>query len=359
MDLDLTPKSAQALFEGEGGAYYSWLSSDFPILAEGKVGGGRLVLQPRGFALPHYADSSKLGYVLQGNDGVVGMVLPNKSKEVVLKLKKGDVIPVPVGTTSWWFNEGDYKLDIVFLGETSKAHIPGNFTYFFLTGALSILGGFSTKFISKAFDMSNDEANKLVKSQQGVLIIKLDEKVTLPKPHQNDISKELVYNLEAAHPDYCVKDGGLWTRVTEGKFPFLGKVGLSSNLIKLEANALSSPIYTNDSSVHVIYVVNGSGEIQIVGMNGKLVLDAKVKAGDLLVVPKFFVVALLAGEEEMECFSVITNSEPALEDLASKESVFEALSPEVLQASFNITADFEELFVSKIRKSSIILSSNK
>nr|POE45888.1 hypothetical protein CFP56_40925 [Quercus suber] len=66
MEFDLTPKFAQKVFEGEGGAYYSWSSSEFPILGEDKVGAGKLVLHPRGFALPHYADSSKVGYVLGG-----------------------------------------------------------------------------------------------------------------------------------------------------------------------------------------------------------------------------------------------------------------------------------------------------
>ena len=62
----MTPKFAQKLFEGDGGSYYSWSSSEFPLLRETKVGAGKLVLQPRGFALPHYADSPKIGYVLQG-----------------------------------------------------------------------------------------------------------------------------------------------------------------------------------------------------------------------------------------------------------------------------------------------------
>ena len=66
MEMDLKPRSAERIIEGEGGEYYSWLSKDFPLLAETKVGGGRLVLRSRGFALPHYADCSKIGYVLQG-----------------------------------------------------------------------------------------------------------------------------------------------------------------------------------------------------------------------------------------------------------------------------------------------------
>ncbi|KAL0013228.1 hypothetical protein SO802_000297 [Lithocarpus litseifolius] len=39
-----------------------------------------------------------------------------------------------------------------------------------------------------------------------------------------------------------------------------------------------SPTYTTDSSVQLIYDVKGIGQIQIVGINGKQVLDAKVKA---------------------------------------------------------------------------------
>ena len=67
MELDLTPKTAEAVFEGDGGGYYTWSSS---LLSKYNLGAGRLVLQPRGFALPHYADSSKVGYVIQGQSPI-------------------------------------------------------------------------------------------------------------------------------------------------------------------------------------------------------------------------------------------------------------------------------------------------
>ncbi|KAH7518773.1 hypothetical protein FEM48_Zijuj09G0206600 [Ziziphus jujuba var. spinosa] len=355
MEMDLNPRVAsQMIFEGDGGSYHGWSSKEFPLLAQAKLGAGRLVLQPNGFALPHYSDSSKVGYVLQGCGGVVGMVFPNTSKEVVLKLKKGDVIPVPLGSLSWWFNNGDSELVVVFLGQTTKAYIPGEFTYFLLTGGLGILGGFSTEFTSKAFDLDKDEANELVKSQSGVLIIKLKRsKANMPKPQENK-TKELVYNIDSAEADDCVKKGGIVTTLNKTKFPFIGEVGLAANHVKLHANAMSSPTYTTDSSVRVIYVVNGGGRIQIVGLMGKRVLDAEVKAGQLVVVPAFFAVAKLAGDEGMECISIITNAEPVLEDLAGEESVLAALSPEVLQASLNISAVREKHLISKIRKNSII-----
>ena len=236
-----------------------------------------------------------------GCDGVAGMVLPNTTKEVVLKLEKGDVIPVPSGGLSWWFNNGDSELVVIFLGQTTRAYIPGEFTYILLTGGLGILGGFSTEFTSKAFDLNKDEANELVKSQSGVLIVKLDTKTTIPKPQQHK-TKELVYNIDAAEAD----NGRI---VTKAKFSFIGEVDLAAKYLKLKANAVSPPTYTTDSSVGVIYVVRGGGRIQIVGLMGKRVLDTEVKAGQLVVVPPFFAVAKIAGEEGMECFSIITSSE--------------------------------------------------
>ena len=331
--MDLTPKSAAKAFEGDGGGYYIW---SFPALGEANVGAGKLVLKPSGFALPHYADSAKLGYVLQGEDGLVGMVFPNASEEVVLKLKKGDVIPVPLGAVSWWFNNGDSSDDlvIVFLGETTKAYTPGLFTYFLIAGTQGLVGGFSTDFISKSFNISKDEAEEVTKNQTGALLVKLEQGKTLPKPNAL-ITHKLVHPLTGS------------ATLTEKEFPFLNQAGLSANLIKLEPDAISSPIYTTDSTVQLIYVVRGGGRVQIAGINGQRVLDAEVTAGHLIVVPRFFMVAKLAGEEGLDCFSVITSSRAVLQDLIDKKSVLGALSPEALQTSLNISPQLQTLLQSK------------
>lgn len=247
---------------------------------------------------------------IAGNGGVVGMVFPNEKKEVVVKLRKGDIIPVPLGGLSWWFNDGDSELIILFLGKTNDAHIPGEFTYFLQTGGRGILAGFSNDFISRAYDLTKDEAHTLANSQDGVMIITLPKEKILPKPQITDQdSEKLVYNIDAACPDHKVKNIGSWTTVTETKFPFIAKVGLSTNHIELKADSMSSPIYTTDSTTQMIYVVKGDGKIQIVGINGERVLDTEVKVGHLVVVPRFFVVALLAGGEGIECLSVVTSSE--------------------------------------------------
>ncbi|XP_059653451.1 12S seed storage protein CRD-like [Cornus florida] len=355
MALSLVPQMAdEKVFEGEGGSYHSWSPSNFPLLGEAKVGAGVLMLHPRGFALPHYADSSKIAFVLQGTC-TVGMASPNTSEETVVMVKNGDAFPVEIGVVSWWFNGGDTDMVIVFLGETSKAHTPGSFTYFFLTGTLGILGGFSPEFVSKAYDLNEEETKNLVKSQAGSLIVKLKEGIAMPKPCKNASDGKLVFGFENASPDVKVKNGGLVTTMTAARLPLLGKVGLSANVVKLDADAMSSPMYTTDSSVQLTYIVKGSGRVQIVGINGQGALDAKVEAGHLFVVPRFFPVTHVADGEGMEFFSVITSPEPVFEKLAGNTSVWKAIAPVVLEAALDETPEFVKLFKSKIKKSTVLI----
>ncbi|KAG5625618.1 hypothetical protein H5410_010836 [Solanum commersonii] len=68
-----------------------------------KVGssGSRIVIKPRGLAQPHYADSSKIAYVCAG-ECIAGLISLEDSKEEVVKIQKGDTIPITVGTVSCW-----------------------------------------------------------------------------------------------------------------------------------------------------------------------------------------------------------------------------------------------------------------
>ncbi|XP_014506003.1 legumin B [Vigna radiata var. radiata] len=354
MAIDLTPKKAEALFEGDGGGYYTWTTSQVPLLAKEYLGAGRLLLQPRGFALPHYADSSKLGYVIQGSDGVAGMVLPNSKEEVVVKLEKGDVIAVPVGAVSWWFNDGDTDLVIVFLGETSKALIPGQFTYFFLTGAIGVIGGFSTDLTSKVYGLDKNEVEKLTRSQTGVLIIKLDKTQPVPKPQLHN-TKKLVYNIDGAEPENAVEKAGLVKTLTEKDFGSIEDVGLSLIRVKLEPNAIKAPSYPVSPTVELIYIARGSGKIEIVDFNGKSVLNTQVEAGDLVVVPQFFVVAEIAGEEGLESYSIVTTTKPLFEELAGKTSIWSIFSSTLQQVALNVDSDFQKLFISKIKESTNLI----
>ncbi|KAL5854629.1 hypothetical protein ACOSQ4_004431 [Xanthoceras sorbifolium] len=339
-------------FLERGGSYYPWSSKEFPMLGEAKVGAGLLVLKPGGFALPHYTDSSKLGYVLQGEHGVAGLILPsndktNTNEEKVVGLGTGDVIGVPLGSVSWWYNHGN-----------SDSYIPGDFTYFLLTGAQGILGGFSTEFITRTYNINEKQANILAKSQTGVLIVKLDpeERNKFPQPADQNIVNKWVKNIVHFSPEIRIDRAGEATSLTGKNFPFLEEIGLSCNIVKLEADAMLSPFYTNDSSVRVFYAVKGTGKVQIVGINGKLGLDNKILAGQVLVVPRFFTVGVIAEEEGLECFSITTTSRHAdVVDFASKQSVLNTFAPSVLQSALNLPPEFLKFIKGKLTKADILI----
>ncbi|KAI3445640.1 hypothetical protein Pfo_002305 [Paulownia fortunei] len=340
------------IFEGEGGGYYAWTAAKSPVLPQAELGAGKLVLKPRGFALPHYADTYKIGYVAQGTC-TVGFVSPNSPKEKVMIINKGDAIPVPMGTISWWFNGGDSDVTVIFLGESSHSYNPGQFDYFFLTGALGVLGGFSTEFISKIYRLDEADSKKLAKSQTNTLILKVVEEIDMPD-QSNCNTGEYVFSLDHLISSNAKKLGGsssvVSAEITADNFPLLGKIGLSANLVRLEPNSVLDPSYSTDASHRIIYVTKGSGRIQIVGLNGTRALDASVQKDELFVVPKFFAAALLADEQGMEVFCVSTSPRPELEKLAGNTSAWEALSPSVLQAALNVSPEFVKLFKSKIEQ---------
>ncbi|XVF45251.1 hypothetical protein PTKIN_Ptkin02bG0190100 [Pterospermum kingtungense] len=342
MNMDLSPKFPQTFTETEGGGYYNWAATDSEVLGQAKVAAGKLVLKPQGFALPHYADCSKVGYVLQGNCGV-GLTLPSNKKgnTAFIGLKKGDVIPVPAASVSWWYNYGNSDVVIVFLGDATKAYVPGEITYFPLAGSQGHLAALSPEFIARTYHVNVEKAQKLANSQKGVLIIKLDQEQAEGIPKPSELEAIWTQNIDGASPDVEVKNGGKCTSLTGTKFPFLEEVGLNVTRLVLESSATRTPSYASDA--RVFYVAKGGGQVQIVGLQGKLVLNTKVETGQLFVVPKLFMVTISANEEGMELVSILTSTRPVIGELASKNSVLNTI-PSILQVSLNVTPELNHHF---------------
>ncbi|KAG6434618.1 hypothetical protein SASPL_106256 [Salvia splendens] len=338
MEFNLQPQKADTtIFEGEGGGYYAWTAAKTPVVVEAVIGAGKLVLKPQGFALPHYADASKIGYVIQGTC-TVGLISPESDnpQEKVVIINKGDAIPCPNGIISWWFNGGDSDLTIIFLGETTQSYTPGLFDYFLLTGAISMLRGFSTEFISKAFGLSHDHSKLLVESQSNALIIKIDDHLPV-KP--NCKKEEYAIDLDA-----MLKQGGSTNvEITSRDSPLVDRVGLSPKLVRLEPETVLDPFY---SMAHqIIYVTKSGGRVQIVGLNGASVLDEVVDEGHLIVVPKFFVAALMAADQGLECFCVSTSPRSLSMEIGAS---YKALSSSVVEIALNVSPDLVKNIKSEI-----------
>ncbi|XP_051113601.1 glutelin type-D 1-like [Andrographis paniculata] len=344
MDVDLSPKLSKKVYGGDGGAYYAWCPNELPMLKEGNIGAAKLHLEKDGFALPRYSDSAKVAYVLQGC-GVAGIILPEK-EEKVLAIKKGDAIALPFGVTTWWYNKEDTELAILFLGDTSKGHKAGSFTDFFLTGPNGIFTGFSTEFVCRAWDVDEATAKALVGSQKTQGIVKLPPNTKMPEPKKEHYNG-MALNCEEAPLDVDIKGGGKVVVLNTKNLPLVGEVGLGADLVRLDGGAMCSPGFSCDSALQVTYIVRGSGRVQVVGVDGKRVLETTVKAGNLFIVPRFFVVSKICDSDGMDWFSIITTPNPIFTHMAGRTSVWKSLSPQVLQAAFNVSPDVEGKFSSK------------
>ncbi|URE47948.1 Cupin [Musa troglodytarum] len=244
--------------------------------------------------------------------GTCGIVLPDATKEKVIAIKKGDAIALPFGAVTWWFNPSD--AEFVFVG--------------------------------RAWDLTEDEAKKLVHNQTNVGIVKVKDGQGMPEPSAKD-REGMVVNCLEAPLDVDIKNGGCVVVLNTKNLPLVGEVGLGADLVRLNGHAMCSPGFSCDSAYQVTYVVRGSGRVQVVGVDGKRVLETTVKGGCLFIVPRFFVVSKIADADGLEWFSIITTPNPVFTHLAGKTSVWKAISSEVLQAAFNATPEMEKLFRSK------------
>ncbi|KAE8729316.1 dirigent protein 10-like [Hibiscus syriacus] len=188
-----------------------------------------------------------------------------------------------------------------------KGHKAGQFTDFYLTGANGIFTGFTTELVKRAWDVDDDTAKALIGKQQRKGIVKFDASVKMPEP-KPDHRKGMALNCEEAPLDTDIKNAAL----------------------------------------QVTYIVKGSGRLQVVGVDGKRVLETIVKEGNLLIVPRFFVVSKIADPDGLSWFSIITTKpDPVFTHLAGSIGAWKAISPEVLQAAFKVPAETEKLFRSK------------
>ncbi|KAK4788731.1 hypothetical protein SAY86_020050 [Trapa natans] len=203
-----------------------------------------------------------------------------------------------------------------------------------------------TEFLCRATDLGENDVKALVGNQKGSGIVKLDPAFQMPEP-KKEHREGMALNCLEAPLDVDIPKGGRVVVLNTKNLPLVGEVGLGADLVRLDGSAMCSPGFSCDSALQVTYIVRGSGRAQVVGVDGKRVLEVTVKAGSLFIVPRFFVVSKIADPDGMEWFSIISTPNPIFTNLAGKTSVWKALSPQVLQAAFSVAPEAEKLFSSK------------
>eukprot|EP01018_Ginkgo_biloba_P024856 Gb_27224 [translate_table: standard] len=102
--------------------------------------------------------------------------------------------------------------------------------------------------------------------------------MNLPTPG-TQAKRDLAFNLEEAKLEVDIKNGGCAVVLTSENLPILRQLGFGADLVRID---------------------------MVVGIDGERVLEIEVKLGCLFIVPWFFVVSKIVGDEGMEWFSIIT-----------------------------------------------------
>ncbi|WVZ25091.1 hypothetical protein V8G54_003635 [Vigna mungo] len=128
------------------------------------------------------------------------------------------------------------------------------------------------------------------------------------------------------------------------------EVDLSPELAKKETLLLSNYLFSRIvlaflstltlPRLHMFYK-------EVIGVDDCRVLETNVKAGNLFIVSRFFVLFKIADSDGLKWFSIVTTPNPVFIHLAVSIGAWKALSPSVLQAAFNVDEELEKLFRSK------------
>ncbi|XP_047335808.1 13S globulin basic chain-like [Impatiens glandulifera] len=131
--------------------------------------------------------------------------------------------------------------------------------------------------------------------------------------------------------------GGHITTFNSHSFPILNSVRLSAERVVLYRNAILAPHWTMNAH-SMIYILRGSGRIQIVGSKGT-VFDENVQEGQIVVVPQNFASIKKASDDGLEWIAFKTSANAISSPLTGRLSVFRGMPVEVLMNSYGISRE--------------------
>ncbi|XP_065850554.1 11S globulin seed storage protein Ana o 2.0101-like isoform X2 [Euphorbia lathyris] len=324
----------------------------------------RYTIQPYRGSFPIHTNADRLNYIIQGNM-IFGLTTPECYKKLdgeknechkILRVHSGDVFYFRAGETFLVNNDGNETLIIIAI-----SRIPNSdpIRTFYLGGLTNILDGFSSKFITKAFNVNHELATKLQKqidlrgstvSMTGGGLYLSSSLITPPCPKQerkgpynvndesfSNINTRIAKTSDPSRADLFIQKVGHLTTIDVHQLPILESSQLSVTYNLLLKDVMRLPHWENCHSI--IYMVKGEGYIQVVDDNGKNVFDDIVKKGQLLLVPHSFLMTEQAKSERFEYVTFKTNGNPTTSELTGRNSVINCLPLEVLVNAFEINKE--------------------
>ncbi|MCD7445818.1 hypothetical protein HAX54_000056 [Datura stramonium] len=319
----------------------------------------------------------------------------------VRQFRQGDVLALPAGITLWLYNNGQDRLVTVALLDVSNPanQLDLQFRHFFLAGnphpkALSesryeeeirsrkeeeqgeqqpqhyqsgnLFDGFEQDLLADVFNVDRDlvknlpgredHRGQIIRAERLDILIPEFEEAEEEQPHtrpgkdfpgrrgsqpngleQTFCTMRLRENLgRPSRADVYNPRGGRISTLNSHKLPILNWLQLSAERGVLYQNAITAP-YWNMNAHSIIYIIRGTGRIQVVGDIGNSVFDDEVREGQIIVVPQNFAVVKKAGNQGLEYIAFKTNDQAVTSPLAGRLSAIRAMPEEVLMNSYQIS----------------------
>ncbi|XP_043699307.1 vicilin-like seed storage protein At2g28490 isoform X2 [Telopea speciosissima] len=332
---------------------------------------GFINMEPKALLIPQYIDSNLIIFVRRG-EVKIGLIHKDSLVEKQLKMGDIYAIPAGSAFYMLNTGEGQ-RLQIICSIDTSVSIGRGPFETFFIGGGTyppSVLAGFDRKILRTALNISGSELDDLLMRQnegpilyvpdahtpgkwasfmqlkqrerlEGLMGMEVDEEEEEDKePAQekqeekqrtwswrkllksvigNDLNKDEEkktktigrsfdsYNLFDRSPDFQNSYG--WSlAVNKHDYPPLKRYNIGVYLVNLTAGSMMAP-HMNPRAIEYGIVLSGEGSVQVVFPNGSSAMNAKVREGDVFVVPRYFPFCQIASRgAPMEFFGFTTSA---------------------------------------------------
>ncbi|XP_016439381.2 11S globulin seed storage protein Ana o 2.0101 [Nicotiana tabacum] len=318
----------------------------------------------------------------------------------VRQFRQGDVLALPAGITLWFYNNGQERLVTVALLDTSNPanQLDLQFRHFFLAGnpnprgqsgsryeeeirgrreqeqgeqqqqqrrqTGNLFDGFDQNLLADVFNVDpelvrnlqgrEDQRGRIIRVERfDVLSPEFEEREEERRPSRREregrrgsepngleetiCTMRLKENLgQPSRADVYNPRGGRISSLNSHKLPILNWLQLSAERGVLYQNAVMAP-YWNMNAHSILYILRGSGRIQVVGDTGNSVFNDEVREGQMIIVPQNFAVVKRAGNQGLDYIAFKTNDQAMTSPLAGRLSAIRAMPEEVLMNSYQIS----------------------
>ncbi|WCJ38322.1 11S globulin seed storage protein 1 [Euphorbia peplus] len=392
----------------EAGLIESWNPNHEQFQCTG-VAVVRRTIEPRGLLLPHYSNAPQLMYIVQGR-GMTGALFPGCAEtfqesqqsrggsrsqdqdqhQKIRHFRAGDVIALPAGVAHWCYNNGNERVVMVNVLDTTNVgnQLDPNPRHFYLAGnpedefrqqsgrsregrqqpsvgrrggqsqrssCNNMFCGLSTSLLAEAFNIDHNLARKLQSENDfrgSIVTVEGELSVVRPPRNEEENQVEEAANgfeetlctmrmqeniADPSRADVFIPEVGRISTVNSHNLPILNWIKLSASHVVLRNDAVRLP-HWHMNAHSIIYCVEGQARIQVTDENGNSVFDGTLRERQVLAVPQNFVMIKRAESERFEYVAFKTNQNAMTADLAGRTSAIRAMPAEVIANAFQISS---------------------